>query len=243
MVCRYALYLTIPIGLWFIFRINRLHHQSIPDTLDKAIEGLELQLKIKILLQTLILDVFALSPLFGTHKLRWLKHTLIFWGAIAIFLGALTSYFIGPEVSSTPPLNLLWMLNKGGMVAIIIGGLIALVRYLQVKNEVSGSYVDPAFLGVLCLAVGTGYLTTLYGSIEPELTLGFALYGAHLAFIAASVISMPFTRFIHAGAAPYLKFFERFRAELIKKGIPAEYKRSSMIDYTKDKFYPEFTAS
>ncbi|MFN3621356.1 MAG: hypothetical protein ACK4TI_00525 [Nitrososphaerales archaeon] len=237
LVCREGVFLTIIIGLWLIYRIDRLHRNAIPERMMDEIEKLSFSLKVKVFFQTLVLDVFLLTPLFPTHKLRWLKHMFIFWGSVAIFIAALIRYGFGPEVSTTPPTDLLWSLNTLGVVAVLVGGLLALIRFLQGKRETTSPYADAPFLALLCAAVGTGFLMKYYGAVEPAFSIDFTIYVLHLVAVAASLLAMPFTKFMHVAVAPYAKFFERFRVELEKRNIFIDFKGEELTDYALESFY------
>jgi nitrate reductase gamma subunit len=238
MVCREGVFLTVIIGLWLIYKIDRLHRNAIPERMMEEIEKLSFGLKLKVFFQTLVLDVFLLTPLFTTHKLRWIKHMLVFWGSVAIFVAALIMYAFGPEVNITPPTDLLWFLNTLGVIMVLLGGLLALIRFVQRKREEATSpYADAPFLALLCAAVGTGFLMKYYGTVEPALSLDFLIYVLHLVAVAASLIAMPFTRFMHIAVAPYAKFFERFRVELEKRNIVIDFKGEELTDYALESFY------
>jgi len=238
LVCREGVFLTVVIGLWLIYRIDRLHRNAIPKRMMDEIEKLSFSLKLKTFFQTLVLDIFLLTPLFSTHKLRWLKHMLIFWGSVAIFIAALIMYAFGPEVSITPPTDILWFLNTLGVIMVLLGGLLALIRFIQKRREeATGPYADAPFLALLCAAVGTGFLMKYYGAVEPALSAEFLIYALHLVAVAASLIAMPFTKFMHIAVAPYAKFFERFRVELEKRNIIIDFKGDELTDYALENFY------
>ena len=119
--------------------------------------------------RSLIDEVIAHRALFRTSKVRWLRHTLIFWGFMAMFLTELVAVILRDgfpafgfrdvwrEPDSVLRLTFAWIYDVTGLM-IVLGCLLALAWRLAVNGKPEQKYSDtPTTLFLLFVAM-TGFV-------------------------------------------------------------------------------------
>jgi len=119
--------------------------------------------------KALVDDVIVQRSLWQVSKLRWLRHTLIFWGFGAMFLTELAAVFFREAVPAfgwtdlwrTPghPLRLAFdMLFDATGLMMLVGCVLALYWRLTVRGKPESKFADTPMVLFLLFVVVTGFL-------------------------------------------------------------------------------------
>lgn len=150
--------------------------------------------------KTLVDEVIVHRSLWQISKLRWLRHTLIFWGFTAMFMMELAAVFLReagpsfgwPDIWRTPghPVRLAFDLAydvTGAMM--LLGCMLALYWRLTVQNKPERKFSDTPMVLFLLVVVLTGFMVEGHRMAQsPALSEhAFSMFGQLFASTMAAI--------------------------------------------------------
>jgi nitrate reductase gamma subunit len=152
-------------------------------------------------------------------RIKWILHSLVFWGFLALVASTTTNYINNPSGGWLPLTNIVRLLGNLGGVMILLGLAIVIYRARMDENKRTYTFAaDYFFLTLLLLATLTGFLTEFASELN-AVELIYGVYVIHLLASAALLLLAPFTRFIHAFGRPVIKLSERYLEALGHEGL------------------------
>jgi hypothetical protein len=201
-------------------------------------------------LSVLRYQVIEQKGIINDSRIRWVWHTLVFWGFIGLAIATLWDdiFFrngvLPPPFSVANPGNIIG--NVGGAM-VLVGATAMLFRYLLVNKFSKTPKGDMSFFIILYLAVLSGFATEFSRFAGLNIST-IAIYLIHLVIVGALLVSAPFTHFFHALLVPFERYIGRLQNELIrKKKVPTlDYRKAAMVNSAgeiklgKDSTYPKW---
>ncbi len=218
----------------------RYRTKNIPSALLKDSSALQTAGKIRIFLRFLVVEAVLNSNLYQKSKSRWFVHIMVFWGFIGLGITTMMVMLLYPGGMVRPFFSFVKILGNTSGVAVMIGGIIALVKRWTDPQPSGKTSYDLVFLPLLVLTVVTGFVAQ-YARLAGFDSSMLAVYGIHLLFTILLIVLAPFTQFIHALTTPYLALFDRYRMALVAKGYARDPHEERILADAKAKFYSELS--
>ena len=166
--------------------------------------------------------VFAQRKVLNDSKVRRTTHLMIFWGFLGLAFATVWDDVFFHDGSLPVPFSFDNLGNIVGNVSgfiLLLGLTVVVLRYAFVGKFKGSAKGDLIFLIILYLATITGFATELTRFTGSTASLTYSNYLVHLGFVAALLLSAPFTHFFHALLTPFMRYVERIQDVLFQKGV------------------------
>lgn len=205
---------VVVLGIIFgVLRWRRSLVDRLPHDVTHSLPGAS---RVKVLADTLAVDVFYQKPIADCSRTRWFAHLAVFWGFVGLAVTTTMDEILNPSAAPLPLSSPIRILGNISGIFFIAGVSLSLGRRLVVpsvrENSVAG---DVIFLLLLLLAGVTGFVTEIFSTLN-LVSAGSFTYWSHLILVAALLASAPFTKFVHAIGRPILLLVKRNELEKSK---------------------------
>ena len=162
---------------------------------------------------TLVYDVIMQKPISDCSASRWAMHFSIFWGFIGLAVATTLDAVLNPLATPLPLSSPVRIVGNVGGVLFMAGVTLSIGRRAMVEDVRRNSgRGDVAFLAVLFATGLTGFATEYFSEFNLLMPDSVSFW-VHMAFVAALLITAPFTKFVHSIGRPLLLFLKRKSGE------------------------------